>query len=140
MEKEVAGEYNTLKVYIFMLRNKEASSREVQSALGFSSTWLATHHLNKLEHLGLVKKDRYGKYHVIRKSFDILRFFFITGSWIVPHTLFLACLFAVMAIGFFIYLSQHPYFKVALAISVVGLIASIVETIRFYHVLPKTGR
>jgi len=138
LEKEVAGEYNTFRMYVFMLRTKEASSREAQNALGFSSTWLATHHLDKLENLGLVKKDNYGKYHVIEKSFSILRFFFVIGRWIVPHTIFLVLLFAVLAIGFLVYLPQHPYFTVALAISIIGLIGSIIETVRFYRLLPKT--
>jgi hypothetical protein len=140
LEKEVAGEYNTFRVYVFLLRHEEASSRDVQRALAFSSPWLATHHLIKLEQLGLVQKDPHGTYHVVRRQFSILRFFFLTGHWIVPHTLFLACLFGAMAVGFLLYLGQHPYFTVALALAVIGLVASIVETIRFYRLLPPTGR
>lgn len=76
LEKEVTGEYNTFRVYLLMLKLKKSSAREVQKALVFSSTWLATHHLEKLERLGLVRKNRYGDYHVVRKNFGILRFLF----------------------------------------------------------------
>lgn len=138
LEKKVAGEYNTFRVYVFMLRAKRASVREVQKVLGFSSTWLATHHLKKLERLDLVRKDRYGDYHVVRKSFGILRLYLVTGRWIVPHTLFFVFVFGIMMTGFLIYLPQHRYFVVAFVISTVGLIVSVIETIRFYRLLPET--
>lgn len=138
LEKEVAGEYNTFRVYLFLLKVRTSSSREIQRTLGFSSTWLATHHLQKLERLGLVTKDRYGDYHVVPKSFGILRFFVITRRWIVPKMLFFALMFGVMAIGFLVYLPQHQYFGVAFLVSVFGLAVSIYETIRFYQLLPKT--
>lgn len=138
LEKEVAGEYNTFRVYLYLLRVKKSRVREVQKVLGFSSTWLATHHLNKLERFGLVKRDRYGDYHVVPKTFGILRLFLITGRWMVPHTLFFVFVFSIMVLGFLIYLPQHRYFVVALLISVGGLIVSIIETIRFYQLLPKT--
>lgn len=138
LEKEVAGEYNTFRVYVFMLRAKRASVREVQKVLGFSSTWLATHHLKKLERLGLVSKDLYGDYHVVRKSFGVLRLFLVTGRWIVPHTLFFVFMFGIMTMGFLAYLPQHRYFIIAFVISIIGVIVSIIETIRFYRLLPET--
>ncbi len=137
LEKEVAGEYNTFRVYLFMLRVNKSSTREVQRNLGFSSTWLATHHLQKLERLGLVTKDRYGNYCVVRKSFGILRFFVLTRKWIVPRMLFIALMFGVMAVGFLVYLPQHEYFWVALVVSVIGLVVSVYETVRFYRLLPR---
>jgi len=137
LEKEVAGEYNTFRVYLFLLRVRKSSSREVQRTLRFSSTWLATHHLQKLERLGLVTKDRYGDYYVVPKSFGILRFFVMTKRWIVPRMLFFALMFGVMAAGFLAYLPQHQYFGVAFVVSIFGLAVSIYETIRFYRLLPK---
>jgi len=138
LEKEVAGEYNTFRVYLFLLKVRTSSSREIQRTLGFSSTWLATHHLQKLERLGLVTKDRYGDYHVVPKSFGILRFFVMTQRWIVPRMLFFVLMFLVMAIGFLAYLPQHQYFGIAFLVSVLGLAVSTYETIRFYRLLPKT--
>lgn len=137
LEREVAGEYNTFRVYLFLLKTKKSSSREIQRTLGFSSTWLATHHLQKLERLGLATKDRYGDYHVVPKSFGVLRFFVLTRRWIVPRMLFIALMFGVMAAGFLAYLPQHQYFGVAFAVSVIGLVVSLYETIRFYRLLPK---
>lgn len=139
LEKEVAGEYNTFRVYLLMLKMKNTSARDVQRTLGFSSTWLATHHLEKLEKLGLVRKDHYGQYHVIRRQFGILRFFIVTGRWIVPRMLFFVFMFAVMAAGFLVLLPEHRYFAFALALAIIGLAVSIYETVRFYQLLPKTG-
>jgi len=137
LEKEVAGEYNTFRVYLLMLRRKTASARNVQEALALSSPWLATHHLEKLGRLGLVKKDAFGDYRVIPKSFGILRLFIVTGRWIVPRSIFTVIIFAVMAIGFLIYLPQHKLFTVAFLLSTLGLVYSLYETIRFYRLLPK---
>jgi len=81
LEKEVTGEYNTFRVYLLMLKLKKSSAREVQKALVFSSTWLATHHLEKLERLGLMRKNCYGDHHVVRKNFGILRFFYSLTSF-----------------------------------------------------------
>jgi hypothetical protein len=138
LEKEVAGEYNTFRVYLFLLKARKSSAREIQSELGFSSTWLATHHLEKLERLGLVTKNGFGDYNVVRKNFGILRFFLITGRWIVPHMLFFVLVFGVMAIGFLIYLPQHQFFTIAFVTSIIGLVVSIYETYRFYKLLPRT--
>jgi len=138
LEKEVAGEYNTFKVYLLMLKVRKASARHVQEALGFSSPWLATHHLEKLKRLRLVEKDSYGDYHVIPKSFGILRLFIVAGKWIVPRSIFTVVLFTVMAIGFLIYLPQHTLFTIAFILSALGLVYSLYETIRFYRLLPET--
>lgn len=138
LEKEVAGEYNTFRVYLLMLKTKNTSARDVQRALGFSSTWLATHHLEKLEKLGLVNKDPHGDYHVVRRQFGVLRFFIVTGKWIVPRMVFFVFMFGVMAAGFLALLSEHRYFIVAFIMAMAGLVVSIYETIRFYQLLPKT--
>ena len=72
LERDVAGEYNTFRVYLLMLRVKEASGRDVAHQLGFSSPALAVHHLEKLSSLELVKKDKYCVYHVIPQKFGML--------------------------------------------------------------------
>ncbi len=138
LEREVSGEYNTFRVYLLMLKVKRGSAREVQRSLGFSSTWLATHHLEKLEKLGLVRKDEHGDFLVVPRKFGILRFFVVTGRWVVPRMSFFAVMFGVMAAGFLFYLPEHQYFMIAFVISIAGLIASLYETYRFYRLLPKT--
>lgn len=139
LEKEVAGEYNTFRVYVYMLKAKSGSMREVQRALDFSSPALATHHLKKLEKLGLVTKDHHGTYHVVPKSFGILRFFVVWRRWIVPRSVFVVFVFAVMTVGFLVFLPQRGYLVWALVVSVVGLILSVFEAVRFYRLLPKAG-
>jgi hypothetical protein len=139
LEKEVAGEYNTFRTYVYMLKAKGGSVREVQRALGFSSPALATHHLQKLENFGLVTKDRYGSYHVVPKSFGILKLFIVTGRWIVPRTVVVVAMFAVMTIGFLIYLPRHENLMWAFIVSAVGLIVSIYQTLQSYRLLPKKG-
>ncbi len=70
LEKEVAGEYNTFRVYVYMLKVKRGSTREIQRTLGFSSPALALHHLQKLQNFGLITKDCYGIYHVVPRSYN----------------------------------------------------------------------
>jgi len=139
LEKEVAGEYNTFRTYVYMLKMKVSSARAVQRALGFSSPALATHHLQKLENFGLVAKDRYGNYHVVPKNFGILKLFIVTGRWIVPRTTVVAAMFAVMTIGFLIYLPRHENLMGAFIASAIGLIVSIYQIIQSYKLLPKNG-
>lgn len=135
LEREVAGEYNTFRVYLFMLRAKDGSVRQVQKALGFSSPTLARHHLRKLESLNLAKKDPYGNYHVIPRSFGILKSFIIVGSFIVPRTIFIAAMFATMTCGFLINLPRNENLLWALIPSVVGLVVSVYQTIRYHRLL-----
>lgn len=137
LAREIAGEYNTFRVYLYMLKVKGSSSREVQRALNLSSPTLAQHHLEKLRKHGLVSKDDDGTYHVISKSFGILKLYIRSGRWIVPRTIFLTFVFAILAGGFVLLIPQHRFFWIASALSLSGLVYSLYETIRFYRVLPK---
>lgn len=136
LEREVAGEYNTFRVYLYMLRKKRARIRGVQRDLGFSSPHLAAHHLEKLNKLGLVEKEEF-YYRVIPKSFGVLRLFIVLDKWILPKTFFLAIIFLTMTVGFLVLLPQHSYLSVALTLAVVGLILSVYFTLLFYRLLPR---
>jgi hypothetical protein len=138
LEREVAGEYNTFRVYVLLLKVRKASTRQVQRALRFSSPHLASHHLEKLRRVGLVEKDEYGEFHVIPKTFGILRLFVVLRRWIVPRSVFTVVIFSTMIIGFLMNITQHKYFIVALVVSLIGLIASVYDTVRFYRILPET--
>lgn len=137
LEREVAGEYNTFRVYLYLLKKKRARTREVQRDLGFSSPHLATHHLEKLVKVGLAEKEDF-HFRVVPKSFGVLRLFLVLGKWIVPKTFFLAVIFLTMTIGFLILLPQHPYFLIALLLSIIGLVISGYLTLQFYRLLPRT--
>ncbi len=137
LEEEVSGQYNTFRVYLYALKRKKVGVRDVQHDLDFSSPHLAAYHLEKLENAGLVKKED-SQYVAISKSFGVLRLFIVLDRWILPKTFFLVIFFLSMAAGFLILSSQHPFFQVALVISMLGLIVSLYFTVQFYHVLPKT--
>jgi hypothetical protein len=77
-------------------------------------------------------------YSAVPKSFGVLRLFLFLDRWIIPKTFFLVILFLSMTIGFLIFFWQHPFFQVALIISVIGLVLSLYFTIQFYGILPKT--
>lgn len=137
LEERVAGEYNTFRVYLYVLKKKRVGIRDVQHDLDFSSPHLAAHHLEKLQKIGLLKKEN-SQYLLVSKSFGVLRLFLILDRWILPKTVFLGILFLTMTVGFLIFFSQHPFFQVALVISVIGLVLSLYFSIQFYRILPKT--
>src|SRR5439155_22987005 len=65
VEYELRGK--TLKVYAHLLRVDSSGVREIQRDLGFSSPSIALHHLEKLERLGVVGQDNFGRDWVARK-------------------------------------------------------------------------
>lgn len=132
LEKKVAGEYTTFRIYLFMLRVNEASPRQVYREMGLSSPSLALHHLEKLEKLKLVSKDRFGKYHVISRKFGVLKFFLVTGRWLVPRTLFYLIFFIVVAVGSMFVLPSGLR-EFVFALSLVGVITNLIETWYFYR-------
>ena len=135
LEREVAGEYTTFKVYLYLLRVKEVSPREIYRELGLSSPSLVLHHLEKLEKVGLVSKDAFGNYHVVKRKFGILRFFVVTGKWLIPRTVFYMIFFLLTAVGSMFMLPSSMR-EPALILSVVGFVTNLVETVYFYRVLP----
>ncbi len=139
LEKEVAGEYNTLRTYLLLLRMKQSSARETQRALDFSSPTLAQHHLDKLCRYQLATKDYDGTYHVKSKSFGVLKLYYRSGRWIVPRTIFFVVIFSLLSVGFTLSIRQGPYFLIASVLCFAGLIFALYETIRFYKILPHTG-
>lgn len=138
LDREVGGEYNTLRIYLYMLKVKVSSSRDVQRALGFSSPSLAQHHLEKLQKYGLVEKNYDGSYHVKSRSVGILKLYVRSGKWVVPRTVFFVVIFGLLTAGSVIYISQDRYFLIISILSLIGLLYSIFETVRFYKVLPRT--
>ncbi len=137
LERDVTGEYNTFRVYLLMLRVQEASARDIAYQLGFSSPALAVHHLEKLNSLGLVRKDEYGVYHVVPQKFGMLKFFFVVRKFIVPRSF--STLFCTGFWPFFSFLMLSGAVRnVALLFSLLGFGIHFVETIQFYKVIPKT--
>lgn len=136
LEREVTGEYNTFRVYLVMLRVYEASARDVARLLGFSSSALAVHHLEKLRSLELVNKDRNGIYHVVRRKFGILKFFLLVKRFVVPRTFFYTILYGVLTV-FSLWQLSGTAMIVAVLFSLLGLSIQLAETVQFYKILPQ---
>ena len=65
---ETAIKGTTLDVYFYLLRKKEpAGVREVQRSLGLSSPSVSSYHLDKLENLEVIRKNRFGNYEISKK-------------------------------------------------------------------------
>jgi hypothetical protein len=134
LEEKVAGEYVTFRVYVFLLKTRDASVRDVYRGCGLSSPSLALHHLDKLEGLNLAQKDKNGVYHVIERRFGVLRFFHRTGAWMVPRSFFYMTLYVAIAIAS-TFLLPSGMLEVALIFSAIGFSISLVDTVLFLRLI-----
>ncbi len=136
---EIEGQLrgNTLVVYWYMVRSdKPLGAREIQRAVGLSSSSLALHHLNKLIELGLVGKDKYGAYVVARRvSLGLLGFFVGTGVLFMPRFL----LYALLNTGLLV--SSLVVFSSQLDAVVITLFTSLtISTLAFWFETAKMWR
>ena len=88
----------TLEVYRFLVTHGEpAGPREVMRTLDMSGPSVASFHLQKLERIGLIRKDEasglYGVNHVYLKHFVLLR------SRLIPRYMFYATLSTLSIFG-----------------------------------------
>lgn len=116
-ESELRG--RTLRAYLFMLKNaKPVGVRELQRALGLSSPSVAYHHLDKLIRMGLIEKDQYGEYALIKSaSVDVLQAFTQIGRLFVPRFTFYAVFFTTLLIGYVLIFSRNlDLFAIAFAL------------------------
>jgi hypothetical protein len=87
----------TLKVYLYVIKEKEPiGPRDVMRKLEFSSPSVAYRHLQKLETMGLIKKDNYGNYHAKEKV--SIRGFMWVGRRLVPNAIVYSLIFLVLLI------------------------------------------
>jgi hypothetical protein len=92
---------NTLKVYLYLLRQGPSELRDVQREVGLSSASLASYHLGKLLEAGFVKQDEHGRYFAVKEASDrVLEGYAKMGPAIVPQLFFFALLFTVL-VAFF---------------------------------------
>ncbi|MCL2359065.1 MAG: hypothetical protein LBH74_02175 [Nitrososphaerota archaeon] len=85
-------EGNTLRVYAYIVRTDEpASVRDVTRGAELTSTSVAHHHLQKLETLGLIEKDNYGKY-ILKQKTSIKGHVWV-GKNLVPRLMFYSFFF-----------------------------------------------
>ncbi len=92
----------TLRTYLYILKSsKPVGVRELQRALELSSPSVAFHHLEKLERLGLVQKNEYGEYALIKNvDVNVLQAFSQIGKLLVPRFIFYAMFFTTLLVGY----------------------------------------
>jgi hypothetical protein len=96
LKTELRG--NTLRVYLYTLKQGKVGVREVQRALGLSNASLAQYHINKLTEMGLLKEDG-GEYQVVGEvKVDVLKDFARFGTILVPRFVFYGMLFTVFTV------------------------------------------
>jgi len=139
LEERVGGESVSFRVYVFLLRVGEASVRDVYRGCDLSSPSLALHHLEKLESLGLVRKDENGVYQVIARKFGVLRFFHRTGTWLVPRSFLYMIMYAAIALASALLLPSGMR-DVGITVSAIGFTTSLVDTVLFLRLLPHRSR
>lgn|GEM_PF-1025954 len=128
LEERVGGEYVTFRVYVFLLRARVASVRDVYRGCDLSSPSLALHHLEKLKELKLVWKDEHGIYHVVARKFGVLRFFIRSGRWLVPRSFFYMVLYATIALAS-AFLLPSGMREVGIIVSAIGFTTSLIDTV-----------
>ncbi len=127
----------TMQVYLYLLREGKASGvREIQKALGFSSPSIAHHHLEKLISLGIVEKDSYDRYVLVRKvDVGILGSFVNIAGIALPRFGFYAAFFSVISLAYI--LSNISFLDIYAIIGTAGSAAVFwFETVRLLRRSP----
>jgi hypothetical protein len=137
--EEISG--NTLRVYWYILKNREnCSVREVQRALGFSSSSSAYYHLEKLADKGFLIKDKYGSYQVNNKvKTGSISPFVLVHGFVFPRQLIYAVVTTVMNVLFLMFFWRFLALTIALALAP-GILACIIfwyETVKLWPSLPS---
>jgi DNA-binding transcriptional ArsR family regulator len=140
-DEKIASELkgNTLRAYWALLNseNEVIGVRELQRQLGFSSPALAAYHLNKLEDLGLVVKER-GDYRLVREvKVGILKQFIKLGTFMLPRYALYATMFTTLLVFFVSQLKEFSFYSVfALIFGVLGTVILWYETVRIWRQKP----
>jgi hypothetical protein len=139
---EISG--NTLLVYVYLLKKgRNCGVREIQRALGFSSSSSAYYHLEKLAHDGVLIKDPYGNYLVNgeAKVRFIDRFCFIRGR-IFPKQIVYASVTTSMCVFLTLFFRDSLTATVVLALTP-GFLASTIlwyDAFKLWSSLPRFKR
>ena len=95
---------NTVRVYLFVLRNGPCELRDVQRSLKLSTPSLAFYHLSRLVEAGNVKRTEDGRYVVVTDiSADLLEGYVKFGRRIIPQLFFISLIFTGI-LGYYVWL------------------------------------
>ena len=136
---EVRG--NTLRVYLFLLREGPSELRQVQRSLELSTPSLASYHLDKLVSLGYASQNPLGQYFAVKEAAsEILEGFTKVGSLVVPQLFFFAVLFSILT-SYFAYASfvSSAYLPFLAATSVAVVVILWYQTFRSWKTLGDKG-
>jgi len=126
---------NTLRVYWSLLNSRDGvmGVRQLQRQLGFSSPTLAAYHLNKLENLELVVKER-GDYRLVKEvKVGVLKQFIKLGTFLLPRYIFYATFFTMLLIFLLTQLREISFCSVfALMLGILSTVILWYETIRVW--------
>ncbi|MHB1867461.1 MAG: hypothetical protein ACYCPP_00775 [Nitrososphaerales archaeon] len=134
-DSELRG--RTLQTYLFILKSpKSIGVRELQRALNLSSPSVAYHHLDKLIRMGLIDKDEYGEYRLVKSvGVNVLQAFTQIGKLLVPRFIFYAVFFTTLLVGYVVifHSSLNPF---ALAFGIFASLFAWYETFRTWKRRP----
>ncbi|MGH2639166.1 MAG: helix-turn-helix domain-containing protein [Rhabdochlamydiaceae bacterium] len=135
VESELRG--RTLRTYLFILKSSKAVGvRELQRTLGLSSPSVAYHHLDKLMRMGLIEKDQYGEYALVKNaSVSVLQAFTQVGRLLVPRFIFYAVFFTTLLLGYGLIFHANPNIF-ALAFGFFACLFAWYETFRTWKKRP----
>ena len=125
---ETAIKGTTLDVYFYLLRKKGAAGvREIQRGLGLSSPSVSSYHLEKLESLGVIRKNRFGNYEIAKKV-DIvaLNQFILVGNFTLPRFLFYAVFISILFGGYLVFFVTLPLSTGEVFAILFGLIGTVI--------------
>jgi hypothetical protein len=118
---------NTVRVYLFVLKNGPCELREVQRGLKLSTPSLASYHLSRLVQSGVVGRTEDGKYVSVRDiSADLIDGYVKFGRRIIPQ-LFLLTLAFTAILGYYVYvvwrfpLDRDDYVTIVYSLSIIVL-------------------
>jgi hypothetical protein len=132
-KRDIGG--NTLRVYMFLVKNGPSELREIQRALGFSTASLASYHLNKLEEIGYVSQDSYGRYSANSEGVkEILEGYTRVGNVLVPQLFFFSVFFSIL-IGYLSFQSINSslYVPFLVVVSLSCIVVLWYETLRLWR-------
>ncbi len=136
IESELRG--RTLRAYLFILKSgKSVGVRELQRALGLSSASVAYHHLDKLTRLGLIEKNEYGEYVLLKNSnVNVLQAFTQIGRLLVPRFTFYAVFFTTLLLGYLVVFFSRGIDPFAVAFGLFASLFAWFETVRTWRKRP----
>jgi len=127
---------NTVRVYLFVLKNGPCELREVQRGLALSTPSLASYHLSRLVESGLMNRTGDGRYNVVTDiSADLLDGYVKFGRQMIPQLFFLSLIFTAI-LGYYVYLVWRVPLETDDIVTIVYSLSIIVlwyETIRTWR-------